>query len=67
MSMPTPEDIAKKALEPESYENDGERIKNRSAGDVKEFLKLAAQRKLSPRKAFRALGVVRISTPGDFE
>ena len=67
MSTPTPEDIAKKALEPAEYENDGERIKQRSAADSIALLKFAAKQKLSPRKAFRALGVVRISTPGDFE
>lgn len=65
MSTPTPEQIAEKALQPAEYENDGERIKQRSAADTIALLKYARKSKLSTRKAFRALGVVQISTPGD--
>ena len=65
--MPTPQEIEEKALLPEQYENDGEKVKQRSAADTIMLLNYAAKRKLSPRRAFRALGVARISTPGDFE
>jgi hypothetical protein len=67
MATLTPEELEKKALEPESYENDGEKIKNRSADDVIKLAKFAGKAKLTTGKAFRALGVARISTPGDFE
>lgn len=67
MSQPTPEEIAEKAMQPESYENDGEKIRNRSADDFIKLAKFAGKAKLSTGRAFRALGVARISTPGDFE
>ena len=67
MPTPTPEEIAEKALQPEQYENDGEKIKQRSAADTIALLKFAAKKKISTRRAFRALSVARISTPGDFE
>ena len=67
MTKPTPEEIAEKAMLPEQYENDGEKIKQRSAADTIALLKFAGKSRLSTRKAFRALGIARISTPGDFE
>ncbi|MBR2632500.1 MAG: hypothetical protein IKD29_03555 [Lentisphaeria bacterium] len=57
-------DIEKKALEPAEYENDGERIKNRSAADTIALLKYAQKSRRSTKKAFGGLGIVRISTPG---
>lgn len=67
MQKPTPEEIAEKALQPEQYENDGEKIKQRSADDFIKLMKFAAKQRVSTGKAFRALGISRISTPGDFE
>ena len=65
--MPTPREIEEKALLPEQYENDGEKVKQRSAADTIALLNYAAKRKLPTGRAFRGLGVARISTPGDFE
>lgn len=67
--MPTPEEIAEKALQPESYENDGEKIKQRSAADTIALLNYARKSRISTRRAMRALGISRISTPGagDYE
>ena len=67
MTKPTPEELAEKAMQPEQYENDGEKIKQRSAADTIALLKFAGKSRLSLRRAFRALGFSRISTPGDFE
>lgn len=66
---PTPEEIAEKALQPEQYENDGEKIKQRSAADTIALLKYAKKSGISTRNASRALCIVRISTPGagDYE
>ena len=67
MPTPTPEEIAETAMQPESYENDGEKIKQRSGADTIALLKFAAKRKVSTGRAFGALGIAQISTPGDFE
>ena len=61
------EDIIEKALEPAEYENDGERIKQRSAADTIALLKYARKSRRSAKNAFGAIGVVRISTPGSDE
>ena len=59
------EQIAEKAFEPQEYENDGERIKQRNADDIIKLAKFASKAKLKTRNAFGALGITRISTPGD--
>ena len=65
MSTPTTDQLEQKALQPASYENDGERISQRSAADTIALLKFARKNRISTAKAFRAIGVVRLSTPGD--
>ena len=63
----TPNQIEEKAFEPESYENDGEKIKNRSAADAIALMKFARKKRIPTEKAFRVLGLsaVQLTTPGD--
>ena len=65
--MSLSEEIEKKALEPAEYESDGERIKQRSAADTIALLKFSKKSRVTAKKAFGAIGVVRISTPGSDE
>ena len=67
MSDEVSEKIADLALQPEQYENDGEKIKNRSADDTIKLLNYSRKCKRSMKNAFAQLGVAQITTPGDFE
>lgn len=63
-----PEQIIQQALsQPTSYEQDGEKITHRSVSDVIEAAKFLNRRRMTMKRAFSALGIARISTPGTDE